>query len=874
MRLIAIIIAALVAATTAIHGQRTTPRRADGASRPEPGISEPLATERAARIRDLRYELTFDIPETQNAPIQARATLRFTLDDSAQPLVLDFAPAATNTSAVHADGAAARWSAVNGHIVIAPESLRQNANEIAIDFTAGDASLNRNPNYLYTLFVPSRAHLAFPCFDQPSLKARYTLALTVPAAWQAVANGAEVQRETTGDRATLRFAETGPLPTYLFAFAAGKFSVETAERSGRTFRMFHRETDGAKVARNREAIFDLHAKALTWLEDYTNIPYPWGKFDFVLIPSFQFSGMEHAGAILYNAASLLLEESATVNQQLGRASVISHETSHMWFGDLVTMRWFNDVWMKEVFANLMAAKIVNPSFPEVNHDLRFLLSYYPAAYDVDRTDGANAIRQPLPNLNEAGSLYGAIIYQKAPIVMRNLETLVGPDSFRDGLREYLRTYSFANATWADLIALLDTRTDENLQAWSRTWVEEAGRPTVRTELTLVGDRIGSLTFVQADPRRRGLLWNQRLLVTIGYPDGERRLPVHLAATRAAAADAVGLPRPLYVLPNGSGIAYGQIELDAASRTYLVQHLPEIANPLTRGSAWVTLWDELLRGVVSPGAFIELALAALPLESDELNVQQVLGYTRDAYWQFTSPVDRATLAPRVEMALRQGIDRAASQSLKSAYFRAFRDTALTPQGVGWLERVWRGDETIAGLSFAEVDFIAMALELAVREVPDWKDVLERQLGRTENPDRKARFAFVMPALDRNPAVRDRFFTSLSDRVNRTHEPWVIEGLRYIHHPLRAASAERYVKPSLEMLREIQRTGDIFFPKNWMDATLWGHASPAVARTVRGFLASLPPGYPPRLRMTIAASADTLFRAADIQSRAAGAGASGR
>ena len=159
--------------------------------------------------------------------------------------------------------------------------------------------------------------------------------------------------------------------------------------------MLHRETDAAKVARNREQIFDLHAAALAWLEDYTGIPYPFGKFDFVLIPSFQFGGMEHAGAILYNAAGLMLDASATQNQLLGRASVIAHETAHMWFGDLVTMRWFNDVWTKEVFANFMAAKIVNPSFPQVNHELRFLLDHYPSAYQVDRTAGTNAVRQTL-----------------------------------------------------------------------------------------------------------------------------------------------------------------------------------------------------------------------------------------------------------------------------------------------------------------------------------------------------------------------------------------------------------------------------------------------------------------------------------------------
>ena len=204
-------------------------------------------------------------------------------------------------------------------------------------------------------------------------------------------------------------------------------------RNGREMRMFHRETDAAKVARNRDALFDLHASALAWLEDYTAIPYPFDKLDFILIPSFQFGGMEHAGAILYNAASLMLDESATQNQLLNRASTIAHETSHMWFGDLVTMQWFNDVWMKEVFANFMAAKIVNPSFPTVNHELRFLLSNYPDAYSVDRTAGANPIRQPLTNLNDAGQLYGPIIYEKAPIVMRQLEMIVGEQRFRDGV---------------------------------------------------------------------------------------------------------------------------------------------------------------------------------------------------------------------------------------------------------------------------------------------------------------------------------------------------------------------------------------------------------------------------------------------------------
>ncbi len=337
-------------------------------------------------------------------------------------------------------------------------SLETGPNAVRVGFNAGEASLNRHADFLYALFVPARARLAIPCFDQPDLKGRWSVTLEHPASWQSAANGAELKRTTVGTRSAVQFAETQPLPTYLVAFVAGDFKVESAVRGGRSFRMFHRETDAAKVARNRDAIFDLHARALEFLEAYTTIPYPFDKFDFVLIPAFQFGGMEHAGKILYNASGLLLDESATQNQMLGRASVIAHETSHMWFGDLVTMKWFDDVWMKEVFANFMAAKIVNPSFPAVNHDLRFLLAHYPSAYEVDRTAGANPIRQPLENLNEAGSLYGAIIYQKAPVIMRHLEALLGEDSFRDGLREYLKTFAFKNATWNNLIAILDART--------------------------------------------------------------------------------------------------------------------------------------------------------------------------------------------------------------------------------------------------------------------------------------------------------------------------------------------------------------------------------------------------------------------------------
>ena len=829
---------------------------------PEPGISEMLARDRAARVSNVRYEISFRIPRERESGIFGRDVITFSLSDASSSLSLDFAPdSAGRVLALTVGDMRVEPSQVNGHIVLPAASLRVGENRVVIDFDAGDASLNRNDEFLYTIFVPARAHEAFPCFDQPDLKARWTLSLEVPEGWEALGNGAEVSRATQQGLTRLKFAQTQPISTYLFAFAAGKFSVERAERNGRAMRMLHRETDAAKVARNRDAIFDLHAAALDWMERYTGITYPFGKFDFLLVPAFQFGGMEHPGAIFYNSSSLLLDESATQNQKLERASTISHETAHMWFGDLVTMRWFTDVWMKEVFANFMAAKIVNPSFPGINHDLRFLLAYYPAAYDVDRTSGSNPIRQLLANLNEAGTLYGNIIYDKAPIVMRQLETLVGADAFRDGLRDYLKRFSFANATWPDLIQLLDDKTPDDLAQWSRAWVDEARRPVITTDLTVGNGRITRLRFTQRDPQDgRGLLWNQQFDVLLGYRDRLEHLSVHLTGASADVAEAVGRPAPLFVLPNGGGIAYGEFHLNAASRVWLGDNVFRIADPLTRGSAWLTLWDAMLDGELPASRLIDLALRSLPRETDEQNVEEILGELRVAYWRFMPASARLALAPRVEILFRTMLTVAPTQSLKGAYFAALRSMSLTPPAVAWLTSVWNEQVKIPGLTLAEADYIALAEDLAVRAGPEWKAIVARQVDRTKDPDRKARLIFVTPALSSDAAERDAFFASLADVANRRHEPWVLDGLRALHHPLRAEASEKYIAPSLALLQEIQRTGDIFFPKRWMDSTLGGHSSAAAAQTVQAFLANRPAGYPDRLTRIVLSSADPLFRSA--------------
>ena len=249
------------------------------------------------------------------------------------------------------------------------------------------------------------------------------------------------------------------------------------------------------------------------------------------------------------------------------------------------------------------------------------------------------------NLDEAGTLYGAIIYQKAPMVMRQLESLVGAGPFQDGLREYLKAHAFANASWPDLIEVLDRRTPEDLAAWSRAWVDERGRPIVTTELKVSDGRIQQLAFAQRDPiPGRGLAWNQRMDVVVANADGVKHLPVQLNTPRVEVVAARGLPAPLFVLPTGGGIAYGEFHLDTASLSWLMKNLPDVSDALTRGAAWITLWDAMLDGEVRPDAVLELAMRSVTVERDELNLQRELGYVSQAYWRFLRPDARRTVVP--------------------------------------------------------------------------------------------------------------------------------------------------------------------------------------------------------------------------------------
>ncbi|MFA7250892.1 MAG: M1 family aminopeptidase [Bacteroidales bacterium] len=830
-----------------------------GCSGPEPGVSLQLARERKEAISGLGYELFFNLPEDPKAPIRATQTIRFNLETPRQ-IILDFKEDPAFVTLVQVNGRTAQYRFTNEHIVLPRRYFNKDNNIIAVDFRAGEQSLNRNEEFLYTLLVPDRARTLFPCFDQPNLKAAYTLTLEVPDHWVAVSNTAPNETFLENKRKTIRFGTTEPLSTYLFSFVAGEFQQETQTRNGRSISLYHRETDPLKIAQTG-IIFDQVYASLEWLEEYTGIPYPFAKYDFIILPGFQYGGMEHTGATLYNDRRMFLGEHPTTGEQLSRMSLIAHETAHMWFGDYVTMDWFDDVWTKEVFANYFASQMIRPQFPGINHRLNDLRAFYATAYAVDRTAGTNAIKQPLDNLAKAGLIYGNIIYDKAPVVMNMLVERMGPEAFRKGIRTYLKQFAYGNATWEDLISILDRETSEDLESWSRVWIHSRGMPHIHARISN-----DSLVVTQTDPLGRDLLWPQKVtfLLTTGEQDPDlnlgrdqdlkldreqnRTLTLELELAEAKAPVPPGMK---YILPNTDGLAYGMFLPDSLSMEYMLHNLARFEAEETRLSLLMTLYENMLAGNLSGDAFTQALIRYLPAETNNLVRNSALSYLADATLRYTTGENVRTEAFLLETAANTKEDKEYRLLTYRTLTGLFTDSLITKR----LFEQWDNGKSFDELPFAETEMTSLAYQLMIRLPEKASYICEKQLERITNPDRRKAFAFITQAVNPDPAARDAFFQSLLEVENRSTEPWVISALGYLNHFLRQEHALKYIHPALAGLEEVQQTGDIFFPTAWISACLGGHNSRAAADIVSAFLREHP-DYEPLLKNKILQAADNL------------------
>ena len=825
------------------------------------GVSKELAVYRKNQVSNVKYGLSFKIPLKKEDPISSKLILELSIHDLDQPLFLDFKSnkGIPQTSMVNGKSVPIQYE--KEHLIIPVEDLVLGDNKIEIEFTAGEMSLNRKDDYLFTLLVPDRARTLFPCFDQPDIKATYVLNIIAPLDWSVLCGSSLEHSEHIGDFNQFQFKESDKMSTYLFSFVAGEFNVVNSTDSRLRMSFYHQEKDSVKIALSTPHIFNLHQQSIDYLEAYTQYDFPFQKLDFASIFSHPYGGMEHTGAIQYRQAHLFIDNSATQNQKLWRAKLIAHETSHMWFGNLVTMKWFNDVWLKEVFANFMADKIVNPQFPAINHDLSFFIDHYPKAYNIDRGKGANPIRQNLDNLNNAGSLYGNIIYHKAPIMMRQLEALIGEDKFQNGMIEYIETYANDNADWSDLIYILDKNTEIDLKEWSKVWVYSPGRPVITSEIIYDDlNNIQSFIIEQHAEDKSENIWPQVFDISLVYQDSIHVVNVGLKAQKLDLTAVAGLAKPDYILYNSNGMGYGvfpitNIELQLATT---------LTDEIARATVYENCYENALIGKVSITNAFDVFMEGVKNEKNELIVSLLSKQVTHLFWTYFSEETRTERQHEIGELLFDRLQLDEKSSIKKTLFNSFLSFAYKGTAREKLYEIWQKELIIPNLILNKDDFTKMAMKLALYEHNTAPEILiEARIAITDSNKIK-RFDFLLPALSADGKVRTDFFNSFTNKKNRENESWVLSACYYIHHPLRQQTAIASLEISLSLIEEIQKTGDIFFPKAWLNNTIGMYTSNEAGKILTKFIEANP-NLNPQLKLKILQATDDLSKIQELALR---------
>jgi aminopeptidase N len=829
-----------------------------------PGISRALAAHRATQIADVRYTLHLDVTRRDSALGQAR--IRFTRKQGGD-VIVDFR--GLGYSGVTANGAPIRPIEEHGHLVIPDAALRDGQNEVSLDFQAAiapaGASIIRvrdatdNADYLYTLLVPADANQLFPCFDQPDIKARVTLTLVTPRGWTAVANGAKTGVDSAA-ALTHHFAESDPISTYLVAFAAGPWSVRTAVVDGRSISLYARASRAREV--EADSLIAINARAIRWLERYTAQPFPFQKFDFLLAPAFPFGGMEHPGAVFYSEESFIFRERPTLSQLLGREATIYHEVAHQWFGDFATMRWFDDLWLKEGFATYLAAVMQADLEPQANPWKTFYLRNKPAAYAVDASAGTTPVWQSLANLDQAKSNYGAIVYNKAPGILKQLNYLVGDTLFRDGLRRYLRTHPYGNATWEDLLGAVGEAANRPLGGWGASYIRRPGMPVLTQQVDVRDGMLARLAISQAPARPLSGPdpWPARVEVLLGYADGtSQRIPVELKGL-STEVDVRGRRAPDYVFTNAGDFGYAIVHLDDRSMRWLEANVGSVHDDFLRAMLWGALWDQVRDARLAPARFVRAALRELPHESDEQIVPVLLGRVSRAVNAYLSPVERDRILPELERVLLAGAnDATRAYGIRKNHLDSYVALAQSPAALRTLDGMLDSTNMI-GVPLRPPTRWGMVTTLIARGAST-ADVRLAAETRSDSSTEGRRRAFIAGAARPDSATKARYWTRyFGDRD--LNEDWVTGSLRAFDDPAHDELTRRYLLPALDSLPWIQRNRRIFFLGSWVSATLDGQRSASALAEVQRLLADRP-DLAPDLREKILQASDELERTVIIR-----------
>jgi aminopeptidase N len=561
--------------------------------------------------------------------------------------------------------------------------------------------------YLYSQFEVADARRVFAVFDQPDLKATYTFTVTAPDHWRVVSNAPSPEPVPVRDGvARWAFDPTPVMSSYITALVAGPYHVERGEltsRDGRTVPLgvFCRRS----LAEFLDAgeILDITRRGFAFYEDLFDYAYPFSKYDQLFVPEFNAGAMENAGAVTFLEDYVFRSKvpDATLER---RAETILHELAHMWFGDLVTMRWWDDLWLNESFATYASVLCQAEATRWKQAWTTFANSEKGWAYRQDQLPSTHPIAADIRDLEDVEVNFDGITYAKGASVLKQLVAWVGLDEFFAGIRSYFATHAWSNTTLADLLATLEATSGRDLAAWSREWLETAGVNTLRPAFEVDPDgRFASFAVLQEAPPQWPTLRSHRLAIGL-YDRGadglvrRERVELDVSGAHTEVPKLLGQTQPDLVLLNDDDLAYAKIRLDARSLRTLLAGIGEFRESLPRSLCWAAAWDMTRDAEMTARDFLRLVLDGIASETDSSVLRTLLRQVDSVVALYVAPAHRGDAARRAAAGFERLMRAAAPGSDAQLQFaRAFASAATTPEHVDAVAGLLDGTVPLAGLT---------------------------------------------------------------------------------------------------------------------------------------------------------------------------------
>ncbi len=631
--------------------------------------------------------------------------------------------------------------------------------------------------YMYSDLETFDAHRVYACFDQPDLKATFQLQVTARQGWQVISNTAPetVAQAPLTQTALWVFPPTAVLPTYVTAVAAGPYHVVRDEHDGIPLGIFCRQSLASYL--DPDEIFEVTRQGFDYFHAAFGVRYPFGKYDQLFVPEFKAGAMENAGCVTFLEA-YVFRSRVTDTYREARAETILHEMAHMWFGDMVTMRWWDDLWLNESFATWAGIAAEAEATRWSTAWTTFAQAWKATAYRQDQLPSTHPVAADIPDIEAVEVNFDGITYAKGAAVLKQLVAHVGRENFLTGVHGYFRQHAWGNATLGDLLAALEEASGRDLSGWSKKWLETAGVNTLRPEYTCDADgRFSAFAVLQEAPASHPVLRPHRIAIGLyertgrgglggSSPRGSEaglarrhRVEIDIDGERTEVPELIGQQRPDLVLVNDDDLTYAKIRLDAHSLRALVSGIGEFTESLPAALCWAAAWDMCRDAELPARDYVSLVLSGVDAIEDITVLQTVLRQAASAVRRFADPAWRGTGLAQIAGALRDLLQRAEPGSDRQlAYAQAFAGVATSPGDLALLAGLLDGSAVIEGLAIDTEMRWHLLYRLASRGATGPGEV-DAELAR-DATDAGARHAAACRAAFPDPAAKEEAWSKIT------------------------------------------------------------------------------------------------------------------